>query len=127
MLTNARLPLPLRNGLAGIAFGLAMAMVARLVIGDTISNVDLVVAPVMGGALLAGSAWLHLTASGSDWRPARWAAPAALVFVSGALMYGNLFGSVPFGVVGGFLLAAFAVWYVPRVAAPPRPEGADRS
>ncbi|MBA3416191.1 MAG: hypothetical protein H0U10_13295 [Chloroflexia bacterium] len=117
MLTNARLPLPLRNGLAGIAFGLAMAMVARLVIGDTISNVDLVVAPVMGGALLAGSAWLHLTAAGDDWRPARWAAPAALVYLGSALMFGNGFGSVPLAVVGGFVLVAFAVWYAARVAA----------
>ncbi len=127
MLTNARLPLPLRNGLAGAAFGLAMAMVARLVFGETISGVNFVVTPVMVGALLTGSTWLHLTADGGDWRPARWVPPAALVYLGSALMFGNGFGSIPLAVVGGFLLAAFAVWYVPRVAAPPRPEGADRS
>ena len=87
-----------RRGLLGAAFGLAFALVSRFIFGELVSVGDLIAAE-------------------GDWRPTRWAAPAGLEFVGGALMWGNGFGSIPFGVVGGLAVAAFAVWYVARVAA----------
>jgi uncharacterized protein (DUF2062 family) len=105
-----------RRGLLGAAFGLAFALVSRFIFGELVSVGDLIVAPVVIGAMMAGTVWLHLIAAEGDWRPTRWAAPAGLEFVGGALMWGNGFGSIPFGVVGGLAVAAFAVWYVARVA-----------
>ncbi|HYO30380.1 MAG TPA: hypothetical protein VER37_07350 [Thermomicrobiales bacterium] len=112
-----RTPIPIRNGLIGAAIGLAVAMFGWILFGDLVSLRDLVVGPVMGGTLMAGTAWLHLTAARGDWRRATWAAPAAVVFVGFALMAGNGSDNVAFGLIAGLLLTAWALWYVPRASA----------
>ena len=115
--TKGRIPIPLRYGLVGAAIGLAVAMVGRFLFGDLTARADLVVGPMVGGSLMAGAGWLHLVAASGEWRAARWGAPAALVFVGSALMFGNLLGNVAVGVLAGLLFAAWALWYVPRAAA----------
>ncbi len=97
-----------------------MAVLGRLAFGEIISGRDLVAGPLGTGTMLAGTAWLHLTAAGGERGPARWAKPAVVTFVGFAVMAGNGTDSVVFGVVGGLLLAAFAVWVTPRFAGPAR-------
>ena len=114
---KGNMPVPLRYGLIGAAIGLAVAMGGRFLFGDLTSSCDLILGPIVGGSLMAGAGWLHLVAASGDWRAARWGAPAALVFVGSALMFGNLLANAAVGVLAGLLFAAWALWYVPRAAA----------
>jgi hypothetical protein len=79
----------------------------RFIFGELVSVGDLIVASGGDRRDDGGTVWLHLIAAEGDWRPTRWAAPAGLEFVGGALMWGNGFGSIPFGVVGGLLQWGF--------------------